>query len=60
MLSSSFRAPSYKAIAMAILKNDHTCRSLGFAQSESDLSNLLMAEKNDAESQQISIFKCSG
>jgi predicted phosphoadenosine phosphosulfate sulfurtransferase len=26
----SMRAPSYKAIAIAILKNDHACHSLGF------------------------------
>ena len=29
-LSKTLRAPSYKAIAIAILKNDHTCKSLGF------------------------------
>jgi len=30
-LASSLRAPSYKAIAVAILKNDSRLRSLGFA-----------------------------
>lgn len=31
------RAPSYKALAFAILKNDHLLRSVGFSEKESDL-----------------------
>ena len=37
-LAASGRAPSYKQIAVAILRNDHTLKSLGFAQSDSELS----------------------
>ncbi len=35
------KAPSYKSIAIAILKNDHLLKSLGFSGSDSDLSELL-------------------
>ena len=33
----SMRAPSYKAIAIAILKNDHNLHSIGFTERESAL-----------------------
>ena len=36
-LMASNRVPSYKAIAHAILRNDHNLLSLGFAQRETDL-----------------------
>jgi len=38
------RAPSYKAIALAILSNDHNLHSLGFSQKESHLTGLLYEE----------------
>jgi predicted phosphoadenosine phosphosulfate sulfurtransferase len=38
----SFRAPSWKAVAMAILKNDHGLRTLGFIQVETQLSAELL------------------
>jgi predicted phosphoadenosine phosphosulfate sulfurtransferase len=38
-------APSYKAIAIAILKNDHSLKTLGFDKAESDISSQLIANK---------------
>lgn len=34
-------APSYKAIALAIMKNDHSMSSLGFSQKKSEWYNVL-------------------
>jgi predicted phosphoadenosine phosphosulfate sulfurtransferase len=34
-------APSYKAVAMAILKNDHYLHTLGFASKKSEWYNVL-------------------
>lgn len=46
----SNRAPSYKAIALAILKNDHHLYSLGFAQKESKiLQDIINAKKENAQ-----------
>ena len=36
-LADSMRAPSYKAIAIAILKNDNRLRSLGFGDEPPDV-----------------------
>lgn len=36
-VQKSKRAPSYKAIALCILKNDHLLIGLGFSEKESDL-----------------------
>jgi len=38
------KAPSYKAIAMAILNNDLNFHSIGFSREESSLSIYLMSE----------------
>ena len=43
------RAPSYKAIAIAILKNDHNLHSLGFAQKESPMVNDLIRIRKESE-----------
>jgi predicted phosphoadenosine phosphosulfate sulfurtransferase len=51
-VAESCRAPSYKALAIAILKNDHTLKSLGFGCAESLVSELLIAEKKQTESPQ--------
>lgn len=37
LLIKACRAPSYKSIALAILRNDHNLYSLGFSQRESKL-----------------------
>jgi len=55
-LAAANRAPSYKAIAMAILKNDLHFRSLGFARDENDLCRSLRAERARAESAQLQMF----
>lgn len=39
----SLRAPSYKAIAMAILRNDHNLYALGFSERESSVVSTLLA-----------------
>lgn len=39
----SCRAPSYKAIALAILRNDHNLHSLGFTERNSATVDLLVA-----------------
>ena len=46
LLEQSGRAPSYKAIAIAILKNDFSFQSIGFSRKESEISLQLMREKN--------------
>lgn len=56
LLARTFRAPSYKAIAMAILRNDHACKSLGFSLSESPLSLTVMRERKAAECNQRLLF----
>lgn len=38
-IAASGRAPSYKAIAMAILRNDHSCKSLGLSGRHSQYYN---------------------
>ena len=45
----SMRAPSYKAIALAILKNDHNMYSLGFGERESRLCDFLIESKRIKE-----------
>jgi len=46
-------APSWKAVAIAILKNDHACQSLGFTPKRSawygELKKMEFQEKRDAE-----------
>lgn len=44
-LAKANRAPSYKAIAVAILKNDHNLYSLGFGQRESQILTTILNEK---------------
>jgi len=46
LLSKSMRVPSYKAIAMAILRNDLNFHSIGFDQKQSDYYFQLKAIHN--------------
>jgi predicted phosphoadenosine phosphosulfate sulfurtransferase len=56
-LYDSGRAPSYKAIAVAILKNDLKLRSLGFTYNDtSELTESLSREKRQKEGKQLRIF----
>jgi predicted phosphoadenosine phosphosulfate sulfurtransferase len=54
LLASTNRAPSYKAIAIAVLRNDNQLLSLGFARKESHLTKVLMLQ--DTETRQLSLF----
>jgi predicted phosphoadenosine phosphosulfate sulfurtransferase len=52
----SGRAPSYKAIALAILKNDLQLFALGFAAKESEWYQALRIEKAREQSKQYDLF----
>ncbi len=53
-IAKSGRAPSYKALVIAILKNDHQLKSLGFTPKESSLCRQL--RQNLKDSQQLKLF----
>ena len=55
-VSKSLRAPSYKAIALAILNNDMSLRSLGFTGKHSDWYQVLKEEKKASESPQLKLI----
>ena len=55
-LSRTGRAPSYKAIAMAILRNDLNFYSLGFHEKESRYFRQLKDAKKRADSPQEEMF----
>jgi predicted phosphoadenosine phosphosulfate sulfurtransferase len=44
-LSKTLRVPSYKALALAILKNDFQFYSIGFPQRESEILNAIIKDK---------------
>jgi predicted phosphoadenosine phosphosulfate sulfurtransferase len=48
--------PSYKAIVMAILKNDLKLTTLGFSGKHTVWADVLKAEKNKKESDQLDLF----
>jgi predicted phosphoadenosine phosphosulfate sulfurtransferase len=52
----SGRAPSYKSIAFAILRNDHNLYSLGFSQRESALVDSLRLKKSKSEDNQMELL----
>ena len=45
----SMRAPSYQAVAMCLLRNDHKFHGLGFSPKVSDWYGILKAEQIDKE-----------
>lgn len=55
-LSKSLRVPSYKMIAISILKNDLMLKSLGFSGENSEWYYYLKQEKARKESAQINLF----
>lgn len=55
-VAKSGRAPSYKAIAMCILKNDLHLRGIGFDVEENDLCKDLRNEHNRKKSKQLNLF----
>lgn len=56
ILEKSNRVPSYKAIAVCILKNDLMLTGLGFSGEYSQWSKVLKEEKAKKESKQIEMF----
>lgn len=56
-LQACGRVPSYKEIAIAILKNDHQLLTLGFSRVESDLSrSVIKKQKQEQKSLQLDMF----
>ena len=55
-LAKTNRAPSYKAIALCILRNDLQLRGIGFGREDSLLVEQLYSEKKREESGQIKLF----
>lgn len=55
-IMDSGRAPSYKALAIAILKNDLVLKGLGFEGVESTWYSVLRDKKNRDESRQYDMF----
>lgn len=55
-LAKSGRVPSYKAIALCILRNDLKLRALGFGEQESALVTMLYRQKKEEEHPQIKLI----
>jgi predicted phosphoadenosine phosphosulfate sulfurtransferase len=55
-LANAMRAPSYRAIAIAILKNDNNLYSLGFSQRESDLVRCIIEMNKEDDDDQLEMF----
>ena len=55
-IMDSGRAPSYKAIAIAILQNDVTLKSLGFEGKYTEWHNILKNKINDLENKQMRLL----
>lgn len=56
-LMAQNRAPSYKAVAMAILKNDHKLRSLGFGEQEPEWIMQMVRNQQRAQCGQLELFE---
>lgn len=56
-LAATNRAPSWKAVAVAILKNDHHLYSIGFSRPESAQVDRLHADLLRRESLQMDLFE---
>jgi predicted phosphoadenosine phosphosulfate sulfurtransferase len=55
-LARTNRAPSYKQIAIAILRNDFTLKALGFEGPPSEYYRQLKAEQKRKESAQMKLI----
>jgi predicted phosphoadenosine phosphosulfate sulfurtransferase len=55
-LINSGRVPCYKSIAIAILKNDHSLKSLGFNINISEYYYEIKKSKENKESLQVELF----
>lgn len=56
LLQQGSRVPSWKKIALAILKNDHQLKSIGFSVEESKLVGQIKQMKRRDESNQCNLF----
>lgn len=52
LLAKSMRAPSYKAIAIALLRNDHCMKSLGFVPDQSCYYKEIVSRRKQTEKPQ--------
>ena len=55
-LERSHRVPSYRALAIALLKNDLKLASLGFTGKHSKWADTLRSEKAKKETYQLDLF----
>ncbi len=55
-LAAAGRAPSWKSIAMCLLKNDMHLRGIGFGRTDSSLVDDLYRKKREEENPQIRLF----
>ncbi len=55
-LMNSGRVPSYRAIALCLLKNDYHLRGIGFGRNESKVVNFFIEEKAKKLSKQFELF----
>ncbi len=55
-LMKSGRVPSYKAIALCLLKNDMQLRGIGFGRAESKTVEALIQIKKTSNENQLSLF----
>lgn len=56
LLQASHRVPSYKAIAILLLKNDLKLTGLGFSGTHSKWADILKSEIARKESDQLDLF----
>jgi predicted phosphoadenosine phosphosulfate sulfurtransferase len=56
LLEKSNRVPSYRAIAVAILKNDLTLKSLGFSGKDSAWAYELKKQKQNKDEKQMGLL----
>ena len=60
-LSQLNKVPSYKKIAIAILNNDHTLKSLGFEAKKCnyyhELKRIELSTRKDGRAKQLKLFK---
>ena len=55
-LVKGYRVPSYKKIALALLRNDHKMKSLGFSEAHSEMADQLKRIKESEASGQSELF----
>ena len=56
-LEASSRVPSWRAVAIAVLKNDHNLHSLGFRSDQTQLERELKQARQKKDNPQQELFK---